>query len=65
MAADVRGAEVSRIWIRSSRCGPGKNCVELSRDGRDMLVRDSKSQTVLAALDHDQWIALLAHCRTR
>jgi hypothetical protein len=63
MATDVPGTEVSHIWVKSSRCGPGKNCVELRRDGAAVLVRDSKSRAVLPALDGDQWIALLAHCR--
>lgn len=65
MAADVHATEVRRIWVKSSRCGPGKNCVELCRDEDGMLVRDSKSRAVLPALTDNQWIALLAHCRAR
>lgn len=65
MAAGVSDRHHSGFWIRSSRCGPGKNCVEFRRRGAAVLVRDSKSRAVLPALDRTQWIAFVAHCRTK
>lgn len=60
MAADVRD---SQTWCRSSRCNPGKNCVEVGRVGSGVIIRDSKSWTTLHTLDDLQWTAFLAHCR--
>jgi Domain of unknown function (DUF397) len=35
-------APSTAVWIRSSRCHPGNNCVELAACDGTVLVRDSK-----------------------
>jgi hypothetical protein len=59
MAADVRD-----IWLRSSSCTPGKNCVEIGRSGTGVVIRDSKGGAELRTSDGVGWAAFLAHCRT-
>lgn len=53
-------AAVSGAWIRSSRCTPGNNCVEL-RLRRDVVdVRDSKQvDSEVLNFGRDQWIIFL------
>lgn len=63
MAADVRDTDASRSWLRSSFCTPGKNCVEVGREGGDVVIRDSKSSAALRPLDDVRWTVFLAHCR--
>lgn len=65
MAADVRDINNTGGWRRSSRCNPGKNCVEVGRTDTGVLVRDSKGGATLHAVDAAQWTAFLTHCRTR
>lgn len=55
MAADVRG-----IWLRSSQCTPGKNCVEIGRSDAGAVIRDSKSGLELRTPNDVDWAALLA-----
>ena len=50
-------------WLRSSRCNPEWNCVEIGRAGARVIIRDSKGEITLHAVDRAQWTALLAHCR--
>lgn len=64
MAADARDTDAIRLWLRSSHCTPGKNCLEVGRDGGDVVIRDSKSRTTLPPLDGVHWTVFLAHCRT-
>jgi hypothetical protein len=64
MAADGRDTNHTETWRRSSRCTPGKNCVELARTRRDVVVRDSKSTWTLRPFDGACWTTFLAHCRT-
>jgi hypothetical protein len=63
MAADVRGGTVNRKWLRSSRCTPTKNCVEIGATDTGVIIRDSKSGTTLRAVGAVPWAAFLAHCR--
>jgi uncharacterized protein DUF397 len=63
MAADVRNTNPTRGWHRSSRCTPGKNCVEIGRARIGVVIRDSKSRSALRAIDDVPWAAFLAHCR--
>jgi hypothetical protein len=63
MAADVRDTDPIRIWVRSSRCNPGKNCVEIGRADQGVVIRDSKSGTTLRTLEDTSWTAFLALCR--
>lgn len=60
MAADGRGT----TWLRSSRCTPKKNCVELRGTHAGVVVRDTKSTATLHPFDGAGWAAFLAHCRT-
>lgn len=53
----------TRLWIRSSRCTPGKNCVEVGRSDTEVIIRDSKSRSTLGGLEAAPWMAFLAHCR--
>jgi hypothetical protein len=64
MAADVRDTSSNRLWLRSSACTPGKNCVEVGRDGSRVIIRDSKTSNSLHPLDDARWTAFLTHCRT-
>jgi hypothetical protein len=64
MAADVRDINSSQIWLRSSLCNPGKNCVEVGHTAAGVIIRDSKSKTALHALNNAAWTAFLTHCRT-
>lgn len=64
MAAEVQEINRTGIWRRSSRCNPGKNCVEVGRADTGVLIRDSKGGSTLRALDAAQWTAFLSHCRT-
>ncbi|MFC7546713.1 DUF397 domain-containing protein [Plantactinospora sp. GCM10030261] len=32
----------ARTWVKSSRCGPGANCVEVRQHHSGVLIRDSK-----------------------
>lgn len=63
MAAGVQDINRSGTWLRSSRCSPDYNCVEVGRIGARVVIRDSKGKITLHALDSAQWMALLAHCR--
>ena len=63
MAADVRDNRSDRFWLRSSRCTPKKNCVEVGHDDSGVIIRDSKSSTTLRPLDEAHWTAFLTHCR--
>jgi hypothetical protein len=63
MAADVRDTNLSRMWIKPSRCNPGKNCVEVGRSTTGVIIRDSKSRIALRELDNGPWSVFLAHCR--
>jgi hypothetical protein len=63
MGADVQDIDRTGVWLRSSRCSPDWNCVEVGRGGAGVIIRDSKGKIALRALDSVQWTALLAHCR--
>jgi hypothetical protein len=65
MATDVRDINSGQIWLRSSRCNPGKNCVEVGHTEAGVIIRDSKSRTALHALNEVSWTAFLTHCRTQ
>lgn len=58
--------DINRIgtWLRSSRCNPEWNCVEVGRANTRVIIRDSKGKVALHALGSMQWAAFLAHCRT-
>jgi hypothetical protein len=62
MAADVQDID-SWIWHRSSLCTPGKNCVEVGHTDAGVIIRDSKSETALHAVNNASWTAFLARCR--
>lgn len=62
MAADGRDIHAT-TWLRSSRCTPGKNCVELADGRAGMIIRDSKSAATLPPLDSAAWSTFLKHCR--
>jgi hypothetical protein len=47
-------------WIRSSRCGPQHNCVELSHRTAGVILRDSKGdKAAVLMFDHVQWLAFV------
>jgi hypothetical protein len=64
MVAGSRGVNRTESWVRSSRCGPKSNCVELGRCAAGVIIRDSKSAATLRTFSNAQWTAFLAHCRT-
>jgi len=61
--ADGQDVNSAGTWLRSSRCNPEWDCVEVGRAGARVIIRDSKGRITLRALDSAQWAALLAHCR--
>lgn len=62
---DPQDVNLARLWIRSSHCTPGKNCVEIGRCDTMVIIRDSKSRSTLGELEVAPWMAFLAHCRAR
>jgi hypothetical protein len=64
MGADARDISHTAAWRRSSRCSPQLNCVEVSRAGANVIIRDSKGKDALHALDSAQWRTFLTHCPT-
>lgn len=51
--------ESEAAWRRSSRCG-STTCIEISRDGGDYLIRDSKNPEVPPLrFGHGEWVAFL------
>jgi Domain of unknown function (DUF397) len=53
---------VDREWVRSSRCTPSNDCVEVAR-GTSVRVRDSKN-TAGPSLEFGagSWVEFLARC---
>ena len=53
-------------WIRSSRCSPEGNCVELSRHRTEVIIRDSKgdANATLTFAAADPWTSFMEHCRS-
>jgi len=64
MGATVRDMSSTGTWLRSSRCNPELNCVEVTTARAGVIIRDSKDETALPPLDTTQWTAFLAYCRT-
>lgn len=62
MAADGRHIDTT-TWLRSSRCTPGKNCVEIAGCHAGMIVRDSKCAATLHPFDGASWSVFLTRCR--
>ena len=57
----VSGPNDSGVWVRSSRCSPNNNCVELQLDPESVRVRDSKAvDGPQLAFDQSSWRAFLA-----
>lgn len=52
-------------WIRSSRCSPEGNCVELRRGLTEVIVRDSKgaASAILTFAAAGPWSSFMEHCR--
>lgn len=63
MASDVREGNPPSSWLRSSRCTPNKNCVEVRRVDAGVIIRDSKSRATLRTLGDHPWATFLARCR--
>lgn len=49
-------------WVRSSRCNPRNNCVELCLGEHLVGVRDSKHATEALSFTRDQWATFLSRC---
>jgi uncharacterized protein DUF397 len=48
------------VWVRSSRCSPNNNCVELRLDPESVRVRDSKAgDGPQLAFDQSSWRTFL------
>lgn len=63
MAANTQDINRTRAWRRSSRCTPGKNCVEVGRDDAGVIIRDSKCDATLPAVNDLRWAMFLTHCQ--
>ncbi len=62
---DTQNINISGAWIRSSRCGPQHNCVELIYDGAGIVVRDSKREpTSVLTFDQESWSTFVLRCRS-
>jgi uncharacterized protein DUF397 len=58
---DVR--DINRTWIRSSLCGPQHNCVELSYDRAETIIRDSKGEPASVLIfDQKPWSDFVRSC---
>lgn len=55
------GANDENVWVRSSRCSPNNNCVELQLKPESVRVRDSKAgEGPQLAFDQSSWRAFLS-----
>lgn len=63
MRAAVRDIDHAGSWLRSSRCSPELNCVEVGTGETGVLIRDSKSRITLQPIDIARWTAFLTYCR--
>jgi hypothetical protein len=56
----TRGTNDDGVWVRSSRCSPNNNCVELRLSPESVRVRDSKAgEGPQLAFDQSSWRAFL------
>ena len=54
------GTNGNEVWVRSSRCSPNNNCVELQLNPESVRVRDSQAgQGPELAFDQSSWRAFL------
>ena len=57
----MNGADCSPIrWKRASVCGTGAICVEVAKDGDEVLVRDSAKPHIVIRTSEDGWRAFVA-----
>lgn len=60
-----RNIDTNTTWIRSSRCGPNHNCVELGLGDAEVIIRDSKSGgPAILIFRLASWSAFVQSCRS-